>query len=426
MDRGAASEKGAGDSVADSAGPTDNEHRLAAEIEIDGLLSSGRATQGVNFFLSSNRRLIFIPSVGTIISPSRRHREEFVTGIEVDDLLARLGPVVRATRGATTRVSELHVMEDGHAGLTFGFAVSEPDAPSREHYILKLAPVGVPRRGSTDVYRQAKLLTALQAAGLPVPRIAWASQDEALLGTPFIVMERLPGRTFVIWEPHASFDSDRAYVRDLWLQAIRALAGFHRLDWRRSLADWEAPYSLESELERWNALLRHALEPAWQQAGERLYRALSTHRPPEHPVGLVHGDYQPGNVLYDAGRLVGVIDWDLAGIGAQGIDVGWLLMMTDPVSWAEGWKPVAPIARDELLATYRDAGGTAHEHLEWFQAFAQFRLGAIACLNVKLHRDGRRPDALWERFAPSISTLFARAEQLLAMPGPTASARSAA
>jgi hypothetical protein len=33
---------------------------------------------------------------------------------------------------------------------------------------------------------------------------------------------------------------------------------------------------------------------------------------------------------------------------------------------------------------------------------------------VKLNRDGRRPDLLWERFAPSISTLFARAEALLA------------
>jgi len=41
---------------------------------------------------------------------------------------------------------------------------------------------------------------------------------------------------------------------------------------------------------------------------------------------------------------------DLAGIGAQGIDVGWMLMMIDPHAWAAGWKPVAPLTRDELLA----------------------------------------------------------------------------
>ncbi len=349
-----------------------------------------------------------------------------MTGLDAEELRTKLDSLVRATRGASARVRDFSVMEDGHAGLTYGFALSPAASAPDEDYILKLAPVGVPRRGSTDVYRQAILLNALHAAGLPVPRVTWASQDEALIGTQFIVMERLAGRTFVIWEPHGSFDTSVVAVRDLWLQCVRALAGFHKLDWKSALADWEAPYSLESELERWSALMRHALEPAWREGGERVHRALAAQRPPEHPVGLVHGDYQPGNVLYDGGRLVGVIDWDLAGIGAQGIDVGWLLMMIDQSAWADGWKPLAPITRAELLATYRDAGGTALEHLDWFQAFAQFRLGAIACLNVKLHRNGRRPDALWERFAPSISTLFARAEALLDAPGRIASARSAA
>ena len=338
----------------------------------------------------------------------------FVTGIEVSELAQRLGELVRADRGPGAQVHRLRVMEDGHAGLTFGFEL-QPQVGASESYILKLAPLGVPRRGSTDVFRQAPLLRALHAAGLPAPAIAWASADEALLGTPFIVMERLPGRVFVPWEPADSFATDEAFVRTVWIQAIHALARFHQLDWRQVLAEWEAPYTLASELERWSSLLRHSPDPAWLEAGQQVHRALVQTRPPEAPIGLVHGDYQPGNVLYDEqGLLRGVIDWDLAGIGAQGIDVGWLLMMIDPAAWVEGWRPVAPISRDELLLTYRNAGGTALEHLEWFQAFAQFRLGAIACLNLKLHRNGRRPDPLWERFAPAVSSLFARALQLLA------------
>lgn len=336
-----------------------------------------------------------------------------MTGIEVSALSLKLESLVQATRGPLACVRGLHVMEDGHAGLTFGFeTLQEGSAPAS--YILKLAPVGVPRRGSTDVYRQAALLRALHGAGQPVPAIAWASQDEAALGTPFIVMERLPGRVFVPWEPDASFSRDPDCVRVLWVQAIRALAGFHRLNWTDALADWETPYTLASELARWNSLLRHAPDPSWFEAGQKQHRMLDAVRPPDTPIGLVHSDYQPGNVLYEDGRMTGVIDWDLSGIGAQGIDVGWLMMMIDPAAWAEGWRPLAPITRDELLAVYRDAGGTAFDHLEWFQAFAQFRLGAIACLNVKLHRNGRRPDALWERFAPSVSTLFARAQELLA------------
>ena len=79
---------------------------------------------------------------------------------------------------------------------------------------------------------------------------------------------------------------------------------------------------------------------------------------------------------------------------------------------SESWRPVAPVSAQDLIGAYRAAGGPAYHNLEWYQALAQFRLGAIACLNVKLHRSGKRPDDLWERFAPSIPFLFARGIEL--------------
>jgi hypothetical protein len=44
---------------------------------------------------------------------------------------------------------------------------------------------------------------------------------------------------------------------------------------------------------------------------------------------------------------------------------------------------------------------------------ANYRMGSIACLNVKLHRTGKRHDPMWERFAPSIATLFSRGLSLI-------------
>ena len=103
-------------------------------------------------------------------------------------------------------------------------------------YVLKLAPSNVTRRGNTDVYRQAPLLRALHRAGLPVPAVPWASPDEALLGSPFIIMERLPGRVFLVWEPHGSFPRPRSFCAEIWLQAARLLAQLHRIDWRAVVA----------------------------------------------------------------------------------------------------------------------------------------------------------------------------------------------
>jgi len=119
------------------------------------------------------------------------------------------------------------IMEDGHAGLTFGFDVVDPDGAQLGSYVLKTAPVGVTRRGNTDVFRQAPLIRALKQAGLPVPEIPWASPDEDQLGTPFLVMERMPGRVFLVWEPHASF---RATTPEF------ATSGFRRRGyWRGSI-----------------------------------------------------------------------------------------------------------------------------------------------------------------------------------------------
>jgi aminoglycoside phosphotransferase (APT) family kinase protein len=321
--------------------------------------------------------------------------------------------------GQDFRVSGLAEMIDGHAGLTFGFEVLGRDGQLVKAYVLKLAPVGVTRRGNTDVYRQAPLLRGLHAAGLPVPDVPFASAEEDLLGTPFIVMEKLPGRVFVAWEPHASFSRETEAVRPLWLQAARLLARIHTVDWQKILGRWEPPRSLREELDRWSPVLRHAKDPTWgeegpvlHEAGETLHALLTEGFPDERPIGVVHGDFQPGNILYQDGEAMGVIDWELASIGAQGADLGWLLMMCDPAAWHPGWRPVTPVRREELIETYRAEGGPAFLNLDWYQALSQYRLACIACLNVKLHRSGKRPDALWERFAPSVSSLFLRGQEL--------------
>src|ERR1700749_5130313 len=152
---------------------------------------------------------------------------------ERTDLADRLQRLMESERGAGVRVIHFDIMEDGHAGLTFGFDVVDPDGAPLGSYVLKTARVGVTRRGNTDVFRQAPLMRALKQAGLPVPEVPWASPDEDLLGTPFLVMEKMPGRVFLVWEPHASFSRDDARIRDLWLQAARLLAQVHTVDWQK-------------------------------------------------------------------------------------------------------------------------------------------------------------------------------------------------
>lgn len=304
---------------------------------------------------------------------------------------------------------------DGHAGLTFLFdVVRATDGATAGRYVLKIPPHGVARRGNTDVYRQAPLLRALHAAGLPVPRVPYAGEGEAYFGVPYIVMERMPGRTFFVWDPHVSFSRERAETESLWRQAVEALPRFHRFDWRRELAHWQAPEPLTEQVTRWRRIYQHAQEPRWLAQAEAVEALLLRTMPTDAPVGLYHGDYQPGNILYEEGRLTGVIDWEISGIGDILLDIGWLMMAADDANWVDAWHVIHPPPVAEIRDIYERGMDRTFPDIPWYQAFAGYRLASIGCLNVKLHRTGKRHDPIWESMSLCLSPMFERAMEILA------------
>lgn len=340
----------------------------------------------------------------------RMSREPFT----VEEVASELARFAGDHWGPQAMVEEVGVMQGGHAGLTFGFQVTGAGLAQDRSFILKLAPRGVRRSGNTDVFRQAPLLRALRAAGLPVPGVPYADAGEAWFGTPFVMMERLAGQTFFVWEPDAAhFDLSAPAVESLWLQAIDALALLHRFDWRSHLADWEPPRTLRDEVLRWTPILEKSPDPQWAAQGRAVRDRLLATLPVDAPFGLVHGDFQPGNVLYAQGRLTGVIDWELAGIGSRRIDAGWLMMFADARSWVTSWRPLCPLTPEAIAGRYAARMREDGADLVWYQAFAGYRLGAITCMNVYLHRSGRRPDDTWERFAAAVPHMFGRAARLL-------------
>ena len=277
----------------------------------------------------------------------------------------------------------------------------------------RLAPAGVKRQGNTDVYRQGPLLKALHQAGLPVPSVPWSSPNEDQFGAPFIMMERLRGLTFFVWDPDPAFDRSDQAVAPLWLQCVSTLAAFHNFDWRTGLANWEQPRPLVEEILRWDKILEKSPDPECVRLGRRVRERLLKSIPEGGPIGLVHGDYQPGNTLYEDGRVIGIIDWELASIGQQTLDLGWIMMLADAANWNDDWKSFASVAPQDLQGVYEARLGRKAEKVNWYRALAGYRLGAIAGINVHLHRTGRRHDPVWEKFARAAPRLFSRAEELL-------------
>lgn len=296
----------------------------------------------------------------------------------------------------------------GHSGLSFGCTVRGASREVLTRLVVRLAPPGVRRQGNTDVLRQVPLLQALEKAGLPVAPLVWSTDDPDWFGTDALVQQRVAARHLPMHDPETGLGrvpDTSAYLR----QAVDVLAAVHRLDWRRDLAGWEEPRPIEAEVAFWRRLLPKQPDPQWSELGERLANRLLATDPGDHGTGLFHGDYQTHNILYDdAGRLAAVVDWEIAGIGPTGLDVGWLAMMVDQSCWHPERARVALVSEDpqQLRAWYEQASGRPLPAFDWYQALACYRYGAITGFNLHLHRSGRRVDPANELTGPAAAALF--------------------
>lgn len=311
---------------------------------------------------------------------------------------------------AVTEVRDL----GGHSGHTLGFCVRGTGV--EEALVVRLAPAGVVHRGATDVLRQAPLLRALHSAGARVAGVVDAGDDLRFFGVPYLIVERLPGRPLIMG-PDAGPSWLPADLRQRAHELAAAqLAHIHAADVAAPLRDWDRARTLAEEIAFCAGLLERGRDDNWLATGNRLRDRLLATQPAAPEIGLCHGDYQTNNILFDDSdgtlRVTGVVDWEIAGFGATELDLAWFLMMND----AEAWHPVErrgglDLAR--LVASYEEAAGRRVQQLNWYWALACFRIAAIAALNIRLHRSGRRPDEAWERAAQSLPLMFARGTALL-------------
>jgi len=212
---------------------------------------------------------------------------------------------------------------------------------------------------------------------VPVPHVLASEADESVLGAPFFVMDRIVGRVPTArpsihaagWLPTLTpAERDR-----LWSSAMDVLVAVHDVDWRSAHAflvedggpGLDAHVDRLTEWYRWTAAGRSF--PITDAALEAVVarRAAVDGGPPT----LVWGDARPGNMIFsDDGSVAAAIDWELATVGAPGIDLGhWLFFDAFATTAAgvprlPGWPD-----RDETIATYERRSGRTIVDIEFFE-----------------------------------------------------------
>ena len=108
--------------------------------------------------------------------------------------------------------------------------------------------------------------------------------------------------------------------------------------------------------------------PSWSRQPEAWEKAIELveAKPPAYRECFVHRDYHPSNVLWDAGRVSGVVDWVNGCRGPAGIDVAWCrhdLANLHGVSVA-----------DDFLEAYLEAAGSGFVYDPYWDLMAVVEL----------------------------------------------------
>jgi aminoglycoside phosphotransferase (APT) family kinase protein len=324
-----------------------------------------------------------------------------MTGSESDDngLSASIAGALAELWSAPVTVHGLRAFGDGHSGFTY--LADLAGARWSGEYVVRLSPPGARIAGPADVGRQGRLMAALGRHGLPVPLVIAADSSGLADGRALVVMQRVDGSG---WEAAASEIGDRA-MAELAVGFLRRLG---ELD-PRDLALSEPPVSLAMELDRWRSLLGYC--PEWLVVpGDRLHRALIADLPDPGPERLVHGDFHYGNMLFRSGSVAAVLDWEIATVSDQRLDLGCLAVASLRRRYPE---PNPTGGLDVSLGELARMSGVPEGEARWFAAAGCLKYAAILGYNLGLHRKGRRIDPLYEQLVLTMRGLAADGMTLL-------------
>jgi len=250
--------------------------------------------------------------------------------------------------------------------------------------VLRKQPPGQLLASAHAVDREYRIITALAATDVPVPRTLLFYGERDVVGTPFYVMERVAGRV-----PHdnAIPGAEPAERHAMYLAMCRTMAQLHRVDWQAlGLSDYGKPGNyFARQIARWSKQWELSKTRELPDI-ERLIVWLPAHIPEgDDETAIVHGDYRLGNLMFEPAepRVVAVLDWELSTLGHPLADVAYncIAWRTEPREHrgVRGLDLAAlgiPTEREYLEHYYAFSGRTSRVTGFHF-AFALFRLAVI-------------------------------------------------
>jgi aminoglycoside phosphotransferase (APT) family kinase protein len=293
-------------------------------------------------------------------------------------------------------ISEIEQIGGGTQNLMFRFRCGDA------RLVLRRGPRHLRPHTNDALRREARVLSALDGTGVPIPRVVAAEPDESVLGSAFYLMEPIDGFNPSVALPPLH-ESNVEMRRAMGFEAVDALLALGAVDAEQvALGDLGKPDDfLERQVPQWvDTLDRYTRFDGYPghilPNVDDLADWLTRHRPSSIQPGIMHGDYHLANLMFrnDGPQVAAIVDWEMCTLGDPLLDFGWLLA-TWPQDNAIG--PLGTVTdlptRTELIAHYAAAGQRSIEHALWYTVMASFKLAIVLeGTNARAHA-GKAPKA---------------------------------
>ena len=288
---------------------------------------------------------------------------------------------------------EILQFEGGQSNPTFQLSIPE------RSFVLRKKPPGKLLKSAHQVEREYRVMSALRDTDVPVPETLHLCEDESIIGTPFFIMDMVPGR--VLMDTHLpSFSPDERSA--LYKSFIKSGATLHRVDYQSVGLETfgRSGNYYARQVHRWSEQYV-ASQTQKNESMDAMMAWLPHNIPDSEETSIVHGDFRlPNCIIHPTEpKIVALLDWELSTIGHPLADLSYWCsgLFHGDTEFPENYKELGLLSEQEGLDLYCELTHRPPiEHWNFYVAFNLFRSAAIRQGVYKRGLDGNASSDKWQ------------------------------